>query len=66
MTLENPFDAMRAAVQQARELNRAVDLQVNNMVDLLEGRLEQVSKYRLQRLKKQLQRFNASTGDWKA
>jgi hypothetical protein len=63
--VDNPFDSMRDAVSQARELNRAVDAQVNALVDLLEGRLEQVSKYRLQRLKRQLHRFNASTGEWK-
>lgn len=63
--MDNPFDAMREAVQQARELNRAVDTQANNLADLLDGRLQHVSKYRLQRLKAQLQRFNATTGAWK-
>lgn len=63
--MDNPFDAMRDAVNQARELNRAVDQQANNLADLLDGRMRYVSKYRLQRLKQQLQRFNAVTGEWK-
>lgn len=62
--MENPFDQMRAAVQAARALNRAVDDQANAIADLLEGRLENVSRYRLARLKKQLKRFNAHTGRW--
>ena len=62
--IENPFDVMRAAVLQARDLNRAVDQQANALVDLLEGRLENVSSYRLKRLKAALRRFNAGTGKW--
>lgn len=63
--MDNPFDEMRRAVQLAREVNRAVDSQANTLVDLLDGRLEGVSEYRLKRLKKQLDRFNARTGRWK-
>lgn len=63
--MSNPFDDMRAAVVQARDLNRAVDSQVNTLVDLIEGRLEHVSAYRLQKLKRALARFNANTRTWK-
>jgi hypothetical protein len=63
--MENAFDAMRSAVRQAREVNQAVDMQTNAMVDLLEGRLETVSPFRLARLKKALQRFNSRTNEWR-
>lgn len=64
--IDNPFDAMRAAVVEARELNRAVELQANALVDLLDGHLESVSEYRLRKLKAALRRFNARTGKWMA
>jgi hypothetical protein len=63
--MENPFDAIRDAVMQARELNRSVDTQANTLVDLIDGRLQHVSAYRLKRLKQQLRGFNAHTGEWK-
>lgn len=63
--MENPFDEMRRAVQEARAMNRAVDEQTNTLLDLLDGRLRNASPFRLARLKKQLQRFNASTRQWK-
>jgi hypothetical protein len=64
--MDNPFDEMRSAVLRAREVNRAVDAQVNDLIDLIDGRLENATGYRLERLKKQLQRFNAKTHQWKA
>lgn len=64
--MDNVFDEIRAAVAQARSLNQAVDAQTNAMVDLLQGRLETVSPYRLARLKKALQRFNMRTCEWRA
>lgn len=63
--MENPFDEMRRAVQAARELNRAVDDQANNLADLLDGRLQHVSTWRLKKIKAQLRDFNAHTGNWK-
>jgi hypothetical protein len=63
--MDNPFDEMRRAVQAARELNRAVDDQANTLADLLDGRLQHVSSYRLKKLKAQLREFNAHTGQWK-
>jgi hypothetical protein len=63
--MDNPFDEMRRAVQAARELNRAVDDQANTLADLLEGRLQHVSSYRLKKLKAQLRDFNAHTSHWK-
>lgn len=64
--MENAFDTLRVAIEQAKMVNRAVDSQVNTLVDLLEGRLRSVSGYRLARLKKELARFNACTKTWKA
>jgi hypothetical protein len=64
--MSNVFDDMRSAVQQARAVNSAVDTQVNALVDLLEGRLEQVSPYRLVLLKRALRRFNMQTKRWEA
>lgn len=63
--MENPFDAMRSAVQQAREVDRAVNEQANSLADLLDGRMRHVSPYRLKRLKQQLRNFNMHTGTWK-
>ena len=64
--MENAFNTLRVAIEQAKMVNRAVDSQVNTLVDLLEGRLRSVSGYRLARLKKELARFNACTKTWKA
>lgn len=65
MTVDNPFDEMRNAVRQARELNRAVDQQANTLVELMDGRLRNASPYWLKRLKAQLRDFNAHTEKWK-
>lgn len=60
----NPFDELRAALEQARALNRAVDSQCNALVDLLEGRLRKASPCRLARLKRELRDYNIHTGRW--
>lgn len=65
MTIDNPFDAMRQAVREAKETLRAVDEQANAMADLLAGSLRHVSGYRLKVLKRELAKWNASTGRWK-
>lgn len=65
MTIENPFDAMRSAVQQARDLNRAVDSQANTIADLLQGRLRTLTPGRLAALKRELRDFNMHTGVWR-
>lgn len=63
--MDNPFDEMRTAVRQAREVNKAIDQMTNNLAELLDGRLRHVDRYWLKRLKSQLREFNASTGKWK-
>lgn len=65
MSIPNPFDAMRQAVQEAKAVNRAVDEQANALADLLEGRLRCLSPYRLQRLKRALRDFDANKRAWK-
>lgn len=63
--MNNPFDEIRQAVNDAKDLNRACDQQANNLAELLDGRLRHVNYYRLKRLKAQLRDFNAHTGNWK-
>jgi len=58
--MENPFDEMRRAI------NNAADNAANSIVDLLDGRLRQVSPYRLAKIKKQLRDFNMHTKEWKS
>ena len=64
--MENPFDEMRRAINQARAINNAADNAANSIVDLLDGRLRQVSPYRLAKIKKQLRDFNMHTKEWKS
>lgn len=63
--MENPHDLMRAAVEQARSVSRACDNQADNMAFLIAGRLRHVSASRLVDLKKELRRFNITTGKWR-
>lgn len=63
--MSNPFDQMRQAVREAQAVNQACDQHCNAMVDLLRGRLRNVSPYLLQALKRELAGFNASTKQWK-
>lgn len=64
--MDNPFDAVSAAVRQAKELNQVVDRQANTLADLLDGRLRFVNGYTLRRIKVQLRDFNAVTREWKS
>lgn len=63
--MNNPFDEIRTAIIQSRELNRAVDANSNLLADLLDGRLRHVGSYKLSRLKRELRDFNIHTGKWK-
>jgi hypothetical protein len=58
---------MAKAVRAARDVNRAVDKQTNDMLELLEGRMRcgGISRYRLKWLKKELSEFNSVTMKWK-
>lgn len=64
--MNNPFDELRVAIEQGRNLKRAAESQANALADLLEGNLRAVSHSRLQRLKKELRDFNMQTGRWKS
>lgn len=60
--MDNAFDEMRRASEVARQVNSACDDNADAMVAMLLGRLRKVSRYRLQKLKRELQGFNAHTG----
>lgn len=63
--MDNPWDSMRAAVQQARDLDRAVTSSASAMADLLRGRLHRVDCDYLRDLKRELRGFDMVTGKWK-
>jgi len=63
--VQNAFDEIVSAINQAKEVNRVCDMYTNTMVDLVRGRLRGVSPYRLASLKRELQHFNAATKQWK-
>ena len=62
--MENAFDTIKQAVDDARILNAAVDRQSTQLAQLLVGRLRHVGGWTLKDLKKELQRFNMRTGEW--
>lgn len=64
--IENPWDAIRQALAEARALDRAASDMADSMADLLAGRLRQVSPHRLQRLKRELTAFNMHTRKWRS
>lgn len=66
--MENAFDTMRAAMQQARDTMRAADNFAMQMAMLLEGRLRKVDRHTLKALKRELAKFDATTDirKWKA
>ena len=61
----NAFEQMRNGVSDARQVMRSADHYATSFAELLEGRLNKVSSWRLKKLKKELQNFNAKTGEWK-
>lgn len=61
---ENPWDALRSAIEQAKNIQQALRSHANTMTDLLLPNLEQISNNRLVQLKKRLRRFNMTTGRW--
>ena len=63
--LDNPWTAVRSALDAARRLNEVVDIQSDSMASMLRGRLRKVDRDTLVELKRELQAFNASTRKWK-
>lgn len=73
--MPNAFDETRAAVAQAKFQIKAVDAVAFDMAELLQGRLRLVNSNNnhsysgstvLATLKRELQDFDARTGQWKA
>lgn len=63
--MNNPFDELIDALNQARALQRAVEAQSNAMAILMAGNLRSVSSYNLCKLKQELRDFNMHTEKWK-
>lgn len=61
----NPWDELTAALDAAREVNRAVKTNRESMLRLLVGNLEGAPGYLLEAIKKELRGFNIRTGAWK-
>lgn len=63
--MQNAFDEMQRALQEAADVQRAADANANRMASLLRGRLRHVGRYQLKALKRELRDFNITTGEWK-
>jgi hypothetical protein len=63
--MNNPWDDMRAALIAAKEVQSAADDCANTLVDILDGRLRRVAPWKLRKLKRQLQEFDAHREMWK-
>ncbi len=63
--MENAFDTMRAAIDEATRVQRAADEQAHAMARMLRGRLRHVGAGILSELKRELRDFNIHTGEWK-
>lgn len=63
--MNNPFDDLRDAIQQADEVNRAVQHYSNRMMQLLEPNLRSADAYWLRKMKRALRDFDMTTGRWK-
>lgn len=61
------FDEMNAAVEDAERTIRLLDMRVNKMARMIAGRLQSadVPSTVLCKLKKELQNYNMTTGEWK-
>lgn len=57
---------MRQALRDARETQRAADRVAEQCAEMVAGRLRKVSQHELRKLKRELQDFNATTGQWKS
>lgn len=68
--LGNPWDAIRRAVDESKNLDRAVSASCADMASLLAGNLRRVSKndtgaHLLRTLKRELRDFDMTTGTWR-
>jgi len=62
--MSNKWDEMRISYREAEGQIQATDAIVENMADMLHGRLRKVSAYNLKRLKRELRQFNICTSRW--
>lgn len=60
----NRWDEMRVCVTDAERTMNAADSVAAQMARVLRGRLRHASSDTLRALKKELQGFNAKTGEW--
>lgn len=60
------FGEMHSAIKDAENTLKQADTACYKMAEMLSGRLRKVKPvYLLRRLKRELQDFNANTGEWK-
>ncbi len=64
--MENAFDTMRAAVEEARRTMQAADVMACRIAPLLCGKLRHCLSSDLRELKRELRDFNIHTGEWKS
>lgn len=63
--MENPWDLMRAAMNEARRVMNAADEYADQAARICVGRLRRVDAGTLRALKRELRDFNIHTGEWK-
>lgn len=61
----NKWDEMRLAYQEAENQIKSADGVVNDMANMLRGRLRKVNQFYLKQIKRELRDFNIGTGRWK-
>lgn len=61
----NYFDEVRTALQEAEEAKRAVRQYRNRMLSFIVGDLRGSDPHYLKKLKRELESFDARTGEWK-
>lgn len=63
--MSNPWDELRAALSQARELERATENYAFQMGRMLRGKLHHCSNDDVAALKRELADYNIHTGKWR-
>ena len=63
--MSNPWDDLRAGLEQARDIDRAVAQYASAMARLLVGKLHKVDVILAAQLKRELRDFDMHRGTWK-
>ena len=63
--MSNPWDELRAGLEQARDLDRAVAQYASAMARILSGKLRHVDAIVAAQLKRELRDFDIHRGTWK-